>query len=117
MTIRPMNTGIAASSSATMNPVTNSAIEQAGDLPDEMPVEADERVRAAELRRRRFGRLFGRFEEVFEETEHLVLNAHGTGRVNRSGWQNCHPVVPAKAGTHFAATRDADRWIPAFAGR
>src|SRR3954470_1785329 len=27
-----------------------------------------------------------------------------------------HTAVPAKAGTHFSASRVADRWTPAFAG-
>ena len=53
--------------------------QQTGDLPHEMPIEADKRVRAAELGRRYVRRLLGRLDQAFEETEHWCLHAYGTG--------------------------------------
>jgi len=45
--------------------------EQPRHLAHEVPVEADERVRTAELGRWRIGRLFGRLDEAFEEAKHM----------------------------------------------
>ena len=45
-TMRPIETGISASTIATQNPVTNSAAIGARDLPHEMPVEAQQRLPA-----------------------------------------------------------------------
>ena len=74
VTMRPMNTGMVESSSATIKPGDEQRGEQALGLAREVPIERDQAGRRLRLRRR-----LGRVEGFFEQAEHGGSNAPNDG--------------------------------------
>ena len=82
VTMRPMNTGMVESSSATTKPATNSADEQALRLAGEVPVEGDEAGRRLGLLRQ-----IGRLQQPFEQRKHGTGSKRSATALRRHAWR------------------------------